>query len=206
MKKIAILSFAALIGIMTFSCKNGEENKTEDKIVEELKTEILDLTSFNENYKTLEFTSCDEFEIACEDFSIVFFTTLDKADQGDEVAIKDIKVLKEMMGQMKSQMENLESDCPEKMETISKDFTQKLKENQAKFDKLFPQKKEKVSDTKENVSDTKTNDKKSDKSIKIAPQKLELAPVNSDIKNTQVKDSKSSKKGTATEKSNDIEM
>jgi uncharacterized UPF0160 family protein len=198
MKKIAILSFAALIGVMTFSCKNGEENKTEDKKVEELKTEILDLVSFNESYKTLEFTSCDEFEVVCEDFSNVFFTTLDKADQGDETAIKDIKVLKEMMGQMRTQLKNLKSDCPEKMETISKDFNQKLEENQAKFDKIFPPKVE--------TSETNVKVEKAEKTNVITPQVLNSKPINSTIQKTAIKNTKSTKKGSASEKSDNVEL
>ncbi|MFW5805654.1 MAG: hypothetical protein ACOCVX_03905 [Bacteroidales bacterium] len=169
MKKLSIFAFAAIFSIFGVSCNNGENKDKEDEKTseseKETKAQIVDLASFNETYEVLEFETCDEFETAMKHYADIYFTTLDKAVEGDETAIEEFKELHDMKCTFEKQAENLNDDCPDKMSELGEKYEEKIENNKDKIEQIISSE-----DTDEEVEDKNKNT--SDKEAKTDDQEL----------------------------------
>jgi hypothetical protein len=164
MKKLSIFAFAVIFSMFAISCNNGENKDKEDEKTpkEETKAQIVDLESFNETYETLDFETCDEFETAIENYAKVYFSTLDKAVEGDETAIDEFKELHDMKCTFEKQAEKLNDECPDKMSELGEKYEEKIENNKDKIEQIIPSEDtdEEVEDKNKNTSDkeAKTDD------------------------------------------------
>ncbi len=186
MKKLSIFTFAAIFSIFAISCNNGENKDKEDEKTpeEETKAQIVDLESFNEAYETLEFEECDEFKTAMGHYMDIYFSTLDKAVEGDETAIEEFKELHEMKCTFEKQAEKLNDECPDKMSELGEKYEEEQKAHADEINQILsPEDAESEKESPENNDEEGGEDSKSSeltkkgqksKSLNFEEKKLDI--------------------------------
>ncbi|MGM0650860.1 MAG: hypothetical protein ACQES1_10195 [Bacteroidota bacterium] len=200
MKKFSIFAFAVIFSMFAISCNNGEKDKEEEKTPEEeTKAQIVDLESFNEAYETLEFETCDEYGTAVDHYAEVYFSTLDKAVEGDEDAIAEFKELHQMRKPFEEQAKKLEESCPDFMTELEEKYEGKLENRKDDIDQIVA-----PEDTKEEEDDLT----EADEEVEIGEDKKAKKEVKK--QDLKVKDRGSIEQKTedkqSTEEDQDIEM
>ncbi|MGC9332343.1 MAG: hypothetical protein ACP5DZ_10785, partial [Bacteroidales bacterium] len=165
--------------IFAISCNSGEnKNKEGEKTSEEEnKAQIVDLQSFNEAYETLEFETCDEFETAMEYYTDIYFSTLDKAVEGDEDAIAEFKELHDMLKPLGEQAGKLKEQCPERIDELESKYKEKVDNNRDEIDQIINPDAAEVAEINDEVAENEKAVGSEPKQINPDAQKQTQKPI-----------------------------